>query len=71
MDASRIMFYTILMLFGIGLFVALQSYVIGLDMSAWSFEGAAIAKLIVPILPVLFLLGVVLVPVYFIMEGAN
>ena len=71
MEHGQILLYTLTMLFGIGLFVALQSYVMALDMTLWTFQGAAFVKLVIPILPVIFLICIIVIPVYFIVEAAD
>lgn len=70
MDHEKLLFYVLIMLFGIGLYVPLQGYMIALDTSGWTFAGASFVASIIPILPILWLLAVTLVPTYFIVENA-
>lgn len=71
MDYSKILIYAITMLIGIALFSILESYIITLDTSAWAFTGANFIISVLPILPILFLVGIIVVPVYFIVEEAQ
>jgi hypothetical protein len=71
MEHGQILLYVLTMLFGVGLFVALQSYVVGMNMTTWSFQGASFVKLVIPILPTIFLICIIVIPVYFIMEAAD
>lgn len=71
MGHGEILLYVLTMLLGIGLFVALQSYVMALDMSLWTFQGAAFVKLVIPILPAIFLICIIVIPVYYIVEAAE
>ena len=71
MEHGQMLLYVLTMLFGVGLFVALQSYVMALDMSLWAFQGASFVKLVIPILPTIFLICIIVIPVYFILEAAD
>jgi hypothetical protein len=71
MEHEKILFYIILILVGVGVFVMLQSYTISLVTTSWTFRGAAFVKAILPILPLIFLVTVITIPVYFIVEAAE
>jgi len=70
-DTDRILLYVLIMLFGIGLFALLQGYVITLNTSAWTFRGASFVIAVLPILPFLFLISIIVIPIYFIAESAE
>jgi len=71
MDHEKILFYVIMMLVGVGVYVMLQSYTMSLVTTSWTFRGASFVIAVLPILPVFFLVMVILIPVYFIVEAAD
>lgn len=71
MNHDKILFYSLMMLVGIGVYVMLQSYTISLVTTSWTFRGATFVKAVVPVLPILFLIGVIVIPVYFLKEAAD
>jgi hypothetical protein len=68
MHYDRILLYTLTMILGIFLFVLFQQHMIALDTSAWTFTGHVEAAMLLQITPYLFILTIIIVPLYFIME---
>lgn len=71
MDYSKILLYVLVMLMGIFLFVLMQGYMIALDTSTWTFLGHIEAGAFLQITPVLFLISLIVIPVYFIVKEAE
>jgi len=70
-DYGKIMLYVLVILMGIFLYALLQGYMISLDTSSWTFLGHVEAALFLNITPVLFLISIILIPVYFIVQEAE
>lgn len=71
MDYSKILLYVLVMLMGIFLFVLMQGYMISLDTSAWTFRGHVEAALMLNVVPPLFLIILILIPTYYIIQEAE
>lgn len=63
MDMSKILTNVLIIIFGIGLFVYLQSSIMALETSAWTFGGHDIVIAILPILPTIFLVCLIAIPI--------
>jgi hypothetical protein len=68
MEVGKLIMYVFLILFGIGLFVYLQGFVQTLDMSGWTFGGASFVRTVIPAMPMIFLVVLIVIPVYFVVE---
>ena len=71
MSHDSIVIYLLLMTMGIFLFIILQTYLVALDMSGWTFLGHVEVAAMMPAVPYLFLMMLLLVPAYFILKGRN
>lgn len=71
MDYGKILLYVLVILMGIFLYALLQGYMISLDTSGWTFLGHVEAAMFLQITPVLFLLALIVIPVYFIIQEAD
>ena len=71
MDHGKMLLYVLVMLMGVMLFVLFQGYMMTLDTSAWTFLGHAEASAILQVTPTLFLITLILLPVYFIIKEAQ
>jgi len=71
MDYGKIMLYILVILMGIFLYALLQGYMIALDTSTWTFLGHLEAAAFLQITPVLFLISLIIIPVYFIIQEAD
>jgi len=66
MEVGRILTYVFLFAIGVGLFVFLQNFMMTLDMSGWTFGGHEFVTPILPVMPTVFLVLLIVVPIYFI-----
>lgn len=71
MDYGKIMLYILVIVMGIFLYALLQGYMIALDTSGWTFLGHVEASTFLQITPVLFLISLIVIPVYFIIQEAD
>lgn len=68
MDMKTLLVYVVLFAFGILLFIVIQQAVSTTDMSVWTFEGHEGIASFLTVFPYIFLLAVILTPVYMIVE---
>jgi len=64
MEEQQMFFILMLMVFAIFLFIPIQNSIINLDIESWTFTGHEQVALFLPIFPYLYLVAVILIPVY-------
>lgn len=58
--------FILVFVFGVGMFVAMQNGFKTLDTSGWTFLGASFVISFLPVIPYLWLIGIIILNVYFI-----
>lgn len=71
MEVGKIVMYVFLFVIGIGQFIFLQQFMMGLDMSTWTFGGHELVSSLLPIMPTIFMIILAVVPVYFLVKEAK
>ncbi len=66
-----IFIYIMIIVLGGGLFPLLMNAVVNVDTSTWTFTGYQFCINLLPYVPYIFLLVMVLVPIYAIIRGVN
>jgi len=69
MNLLKLFIYLLTMFFGIVLFVPLQQATMTTNYSLWTFTGHEAVAAFMPALPYIFLITLLLTPVYFIITG--
>lgn len=69
MDIKETLATMLIFVFGIGFFILLQDALTTLDTSGWTFTGASFLISFLPVVPWIFLIGGLTVPIYILMRS--
>lgn len=68
MEVNETLAYVLIFVFGIVFFVLINNTIINLDTSAWAFTGHDFVISFLPVIPWMFLVGCLMVPVYMVIK---
>jgi hypothetical protein len=69
LEPEKLIAYCLMYVFGVGLFVVIMNNMPSTaTMAAWLFTGHEVVAAIFPVVPYLFLIGMILTPSYFLIK---